>query len=143
VHRPVLRLRGDHVEMAVQDEAAAGAVLTRDRDEHAGATGRGLDHRRLEPHLAKQGHHVLRGLALALAPGGGVVAAEVGGVDADQLAGEAQRLVLQDGELISGGGGDRHAGVLLGDRLSPKYATGPAPRGRVTPRYAVLADTRD
>src|SRR5699024_5954119 len=120
------------------DEAAAGAVLTRDRDEHAGATGRGLDHRRLEPHLAKQGHHVLRGLALALAPGGGVVAAEVAGVDADQRAGEASRLGLQAGELISGGGGDRHAGVLLGDRVPPPYSAGPDPRGSVQPRSAVL-----
>ena len=95
VHRPVGGLGGHHVQMAVDQQGVGVRIRPGDAGHHVGAAGSRLDQPRLDARLGQPLGHVLRG-----GPLGAVPAAAVGGVDPDQLRGEADHLV--QGHVVRG-----------------------------------------
>ena len=90
VHAPVRRLGGHHVEVAVQQQRAAGRVGAREPGEHVAPARRArLDVFGLVPDLFQLLGHPAGALGLAL---GGLGLAGVGGVEPDQLADEVDHL---------------------------------------------------
>ena len=91
VHPPVARIRGDHVQMAVDEQGGPRLILALDPGHDAGAFRVRLQHDRLQADLGEQFRDVLGGRAL---PGAGVVA-RIRGVDPDQVAGDGGDLILR------------------------------------------------
>ena len=92
---PVRRVGRDDVQVAVDQQGGPAPVLALDSGDHAGALGVRLQDRRLQAHLGQLRGDVLGGLALT----GARVVARVGGVDPDQVAADADDLVLR-GHLV-------------------------------------------
>ena len=81
--------------MAVDEEGFAVTVPAFDASDHAGAFGVGFQQLGLEAGLSEEGGNVLGGGPLA---GAGVVAG-VRGIDAEQVAADADDLVLRGGRV--------------------------------------------
>ena len=98
IHAPVLRHRRDDVEVSVQHEGRSIGVSTRHPGHHVGAPVDGFVVLGLQAQRLQECPDVLRRLALAA----GSAAAEVGGVEPDEVSGEA-------GDFGEIGSGRRHA----------------------------------
>ncbi len=88
VHAPVVRPRGDDVEMTVDEQGGGGGVGAREARDDVGAPRGALQERRFEAGVGELCRRVLGGGPLTA-----VAAAPVGGVDTDELGGEPDDFV--------------------------------------------------
>src|SRR5258706_145797 len=91
VHPPVIRVEGDDIQVAVNQQSRPGRILALDPGDNAGAVLARLEQGGLEADLGKEPGDMLGGHPFAR-PG---VVAGVGRVDPDQVAGQAGDLLLR------------------------------------------------
>jgi hypothetical protein len=128
VHTPVRRIRGDHVEMTVDQQAGPTRVLALDPDHDTGALRMGLEHGGHQAHLAEQLRYTLGRRAL---PRAGVITG-VRRVDPDQFAGESGDLILRGRAAgVAGRCVFRHPAMVAPRPVPSSPALHPSPRHSV------------
>ncbi len=110
VDGPVARIRGNYIEMAVDDECGLGAVPAFDSGDDAGAPGVGVERLRAEADRLEPGGDVLGRVALAVR----AALAVVRRVESDQVAGDDRRFV--ECRIVRGA---RHPPTLPGAKRGP------------------------